>query len=73
MLLVAREDLIAPVVRVAGRIDADMLDAELGPHAVVGVVAGFDLGAEVHGMLLPKGSEEHKERRCKAGRLRLVW
>src|SRR6266404_6296320 len=37
------------MVRVAGRIDADMPHAELGPDLVIGVVAWPDLGADIHG------------------------
>jgi hypothetical protein len=38
----------APVMRIARRIDADMGDAKLRPHAVILVVARPDLRADIH-------------------------
>jgi hypothetical protein len=48
MLAMAIEVVEAPMMRVAGRVDADMGDAELRPHPIVGIVARPDLGPDMH-------------------------
>ena len=52
MLAVALQIVEAPVVRVAGRVDADMGDAELGPDPIVGIVPRPDLRSHIHDSFL---------------------
>jgi hypothetical protein len=48
MLAMPAEIVEAPLMRVAERIDADVLNPELGPYPIIQIVPRLDLGPNMH-------------------------